>query len=59
MDDADLSIVDRRRGLHNRLGFAVQLISVRVVGRFLTDPRPAHHLGNRLPCQPFNRQRTP
>ncbi|WP_104111906.1 Tn3 family transposase [Arthrobacter sp. N199823] len=39
LDDADLSVVDRHRGLHNRLGFAVQLISVRVVGRFLTDPR--------------------
>ncbi len=39
LDDADLSVVGRRRGMHNRLGFAVQLTAVRVVGRFLTDPR--------------------
>lgn len=38
VDDADLSVVDRRRGKHNRLRFAVQLVTVRVVGRFLTDP---------------------
>ena len=38
LDDADLTVVGRRRGMHNRLGFAVQLIKVRVAGRFLTDP---------------------
>ena len=38
MDDADLSVAGRRRGMHNRLGFSVQLATVRVVGRFLTDP---------------------
>lgn len=38
LDNTDLSIAGRRRGMHNRLGFAVQLATVRVVGRFLTDP---------------------
>jgi hypothetical protein len=38
LDDADLSVAGRRWGMHNRLGFALPLATVRVVGRFLTDP---------------------
>ncbi|MDO5745828.1 MAG: DUF4158 domain-containing protein [Micrococcaceae bacterium] len=38
MDEGDLTVVGRRRGIHNRLGFAVQLITVRVAGGFLTEP---------------------
>jgi hypothetical protein len=39
LDDADRELVDGKRREHNRLGFAVQLTSVRFVGRFLPDPR--------------------
>lgn len=39
LDDADREAVQAKRRAHNRLGFAVQLSSVRFLGRFMPDPR--------------------
>jgi hypothetical protein len=41
LDDADRELVAEHRGSYSQLGFALQLVTVRHVGRFLADPLDA------------------
>ncbi|MGW0860736.1 DUF4158 domain-containing protein, partial [Streptomyces sp. NPDC002690] len=43
LDDADREKVQAKRRARNRLGFAVQLTTVRFQGRFMPDPRQVPH----------------
>jgi hypothetical protein len=59
LDDADHARIAKKRGEHNRLGFAVQLCTVRFLGIFLDDPMAVpgavlHTLAMQLHLDPVN-----
>ncbi len=38
LDDEDRALIERHRGEHMKLGFGLQLVTVRWAGAFLEDP---------------------
>jgi hypothetical protein len=47
VDDADRELIEKRRGEHNRLGFALQLTTARWLGVFRPDPTAVPKTGLR------------
>jgi hypothetical protein len=51
LDDEDRALVGRRRGEHMKLGFALQLVTVRWLGTFLEDPLEVRWPALRSSCR--------
>ncbi|BCL79170.1 hypothetical protein ccbrp13_16350 [Ktedonobacteria bacterium brp13] len=43
LDNEDRLLIAQRRGEHNRLGFGIQMGTLRFLGTFLTDPVNVNH----------------